>query len=104
MMGIRSRRAGLQAAKMKGIRLNRQPAIPTFQKEMLPHVVIFLEEGIVLHGSLLKLHVNAAAVYRNHLLDSAERSFKFYRLAKEESSTTEDPGTGIKDSLLTSRC
>lgn len=93
-MGIRSRRAGLQSAKMKGIRLNRQPPIPTFQKEILPHVVIFLEQCIVLHSSLLKLHVNAAAVYWNHLFDSAERSFKFYRLAKEESNTTEDPGTG----------
>lgn len=47
-----------------------------FQKEMLPHVVIFLEECVVLHSSLLKLHVNAAAVYRNHLFDSAKTSFK----------------------------
>lgn len=39
---------------------------------MLPHVVIFLEKCIVLHSSLLKLHVNAAAVYRNHLFDSAK--------------------------------
>lgn len=50
--------------------------------EMLPHVVIFLEKCVVLHSSLLQLHVDAAAVYRNHLFDSAKRSFICYRLAK----------------------
>lgn len=41
-----------------------------------PHMVVFLEKRIVLHGSLLKLHVDAATVYRDHLLDSAETQSK----------------------------
>lgn len=77
-MGIRSRRAGLRSVKMKEIREIRTKPVnrfDLFQKEPLPHVVILLEESVVLHSSLLKLHVNAAAVYRNHLLDSTETSF-----------------------------
>lgn len=35
-------------------------------------MVVFLEKRIVLHSSLLKLHVDATAIYRDHLLDSAE--------------------------------
>lgn len=37
-----------------------------------PHVIIFLEKRIVLHSSLLQLHVDATAIYRNHFLDSAK--------------------------------
>lgn len=53
-----------------------------------PHVVIFLEKRIVLHGPLLKLHVNAAAIYRNHLLDSAENGtfMQVYSLEKWNTS------------------
>ena len=40
-----------------------------------PHVVVFLEKRVVLHSSLLELHIDATAIYRNHLLDSA----KYYR-------------------------
>ena len=35
-------------------------------------MVVLLEHCIVLHGSLLQLHVDAAAVDGDHLLDSAE--------------------------------
>lgn len=41
-----------------------------------PHVVVFLEKRIVLHSSLLQLHIDAAAIYRNHLLDSAKTKGK----------------------------
>lgn len=79
-----------------------------FQKEISPHVVIFLEECVVLHSSLLKLHINAAAVYWNHLFDSAKTSFKYYRLVKGEVKSAEVPST-LKKHLkkktsLTSRC
>lgn len=55
-----------------------------FQKETSPHVVIFLEECVVLHSSLLELHIYAASVYRNHLFDSAKTSFGYDRLVKEQ--------------------
>lgn len=35
-------------------------------------MVVFLEKRIVLHSSLLKLHIDATAIYRDHLLDSTE--------------------------------
>lgn len=56
-------------------------------------MVIFLEECVVLHSSLLKLHINAAAIYRNHLFDSAKTSFNYNRLAKGEVTSTEVPST-----------
>lgn len=46
-----------------------------FDNEVSPHVVIFLEKRIVLHSSLLKLYIDAAAIYRNHLFDSAKTIF-----------------------------
>lgn len=38
--------------------------------ELLPHVIIFLEKCIVLHSSLLQLHIYAAAIYGHHFLYS----------------------------------
>lgn len=63
-------------------------------KAVLPHVVVFLEQRIVLHRPLLKLHVDAAAIYRNHFLDSAETQILFMQVRKGESnvnSTTSAP-------------
>lgn len=36
-----------------------------------PHVVILLEERVVLHSPLLQLHVQAAPVDGHHLADAA---------------------------------
>lgn len=85
MMGIRSRRAGLQWVRRKEEGRSEHDMDGSHNicwAQMVPHVVIFLEKCVVLHSSLLQLHVDAAAVYRNHLFDSAKRWFICYRLAK----------------------
>lgn len=71
IMGIRSKRAGLQLgngrqrmfSSFTGGFSNCDDVIGIFNNEVSPHVVIFLEKRIVLHSSLLKLHVDAAAIY-----------------------------------------
>lgn len=82
MMGIRSRRAGLQPGHKHPVRRwTRYSAnsletwslyICIYSERALPHVVVFLEESVVLHSSLLQLHINAAPIYWNHLFDSAK--------------------------------
>lgn len=87
IMGIRSRRAGLKSVNRRALRreksknhlihkrVQRGCDYLIERKAVSPHVVVFLEKRIVLHRPLLKLHVDAAAVYRNHLLDSAGTEF-----------------------------
>ncbi len=47
-------------------------------------MVVFLEKRIVLHSSLLQLHIDATAIYRNHLLDSAKTERSMLQVSKEE--------------------